>query len=110
MPSTSAKQHRFMEAVAHNQAFAKKVGIPQSVGKDFSAADKGKKFGRGGMAAINKQNTNHGRLSVKDSCAENVLQKCNAVCHGQLMLELLMVARWWLVIRSEPLVRRMKLF
>jgi hypothetical protein len=26
------------------------------------------------------------------------------------MLELLMVARWWLVIKSEPLVRRMKLF
>jgi len=29
-----------MEAVAHNPAFAKKVGIPQKVGKDFSAADK----------------------------------------------------------------------
>ena len=39
-----------MEAIAHNPAFAKKVGIPQSVGKDFSAADKGKKFKEGGMA------------------------------------------------------------
>ena len=38
-----------MEAVAHNSAFAKKVGIPQSVGKDFAAADKGKKFKGGGM-------------------------------------------------------------
>ena len=37
-----------MEAVAHNPAFAKKVGIPQSVGKDFSTADKGKKFKEGG--------------------------------------------------------------
>jgi len=37
-----------MEAVAHNPAFAKKVGIPQSVGKDFSSADKGKKFSKGG--------------------------------------------------------------
>ncbi len=45
MPSTSAKQHRFMEAVAHNPAFAKKAGVPQSVGKDFAEADKGKKFG-----------------------------------------------------------------
>lgn len=37
-----------MEAVAHNPAFAKKVGIPQSVGKDFANADKGKKFASGG--------------------------------------------------------------
>jgi len=48
MPSSSAKQHRFMEAVAHNPSFAKKVGVPQSVGKDFSNADKGKTFSRGG--------------------------------------------------------------
>ena len=33
-----------MEAVAHNSAFAKKAGVPQSVGKDFAEADKGKKF------------------------------------------------------------------
>jgi hypothetical protein len=42
MPSTSAKQHRFMEAVAHSPEFAKKAGVPQSVGKDFAAADKAK--------------------------------------------------------------------
>lgn len=48
MPSTSRKQHNFMEAVAHNPAFAKKVGVPQSVGKEFSKADKGKTFKRGG--------------------------------------------------------------
>jgi len=40
MPSTSAKQHRFMEAVAHSAKFAKKAGVKQSVGKDFAAADK----------------------------------------------------------------------
>jgi hypothetical protein len=51
MPSTSKKQHRFMEAVAHSPAFAKKVGVPQSVGKDFSNADKGKTFKRGGDMA-----------------------------------------------------------
>ena len=49
MPSVSKKQHNFMEAIAHNKAFAKKVGIPQSVGKDFSEADKGKKFKQGGI-------------------------------------------------------------
>jgi len=37
-----------MEAVAHSPAFAKKAGVPQSVGKDFSSADKGRKFGKGG--------------------------------------------------------------
>ena len=48
MPSTSKKQANFMAAVAHNPAFAKKVGVSQSVGKDFNTADKGKKFKEGG--------------------------------------------------------------
>ena len=39
MPTTSAKQHNFMEAIAHSPGFAKKAGVPQSVGKDFAAAD-----------------------------------------------------------------------
>jgi len=54
MPSTSAKQHKFMEAVAHNPAFAKKAGVPQSVGKDFASADKGKKFKEGGVMKESK--------------------------------------------------------
>jgi hypothetical protein len=48
MPSSSAKQHNFMEAIAHSPSFAKKVGVPQSVGQDFSSADKGRKFSKGG--------------------------------------------------------------
>jgi hypothetical protein len=48
MPSVSKKQHNFMAAIAHNPAFAKKVGVPQSVGKDFNQADKGRKFKEGG--------------------------------------------------------------
>jgi hypothetical protein len=48
VPSTSKKQADFMRAVAHNPKFAKKVGVPQSVGKDFSNADKGRKFKEGG--------------------------------------------------------------
>jgi hypothetical protein len=38
-----------MEAVAHNPSFAKKVGIPTKVGKDFAKADEGKKFKGGGL-------------------------------------------------------------
>ena len=51
MPSTSAKQAKFMRAVANSPKFAKKVGVPQSVGKDYEMADKkAKKFGEGGSA------------------------------------------------------------
>jgi hypothetical protein len=66
MPSTSKKQHNFMAAIAHNPSFAKKVGIPQSVGKDFNEADKGRKFGKGGatLQKINKQDTKHGKLDL----------------------------------------------
>lgn len=48
MPSVSKKQHNFMAAVANNPKFAKKAGVPQSVGKDFNEADKGRKFAKGG--------------------------------------------------------------
>jgi hypothetical protein len=53
-----------MEAIAHNKSFAKKVGVPQSVGKDYAAADKGKKFAAGGMARIGKQDTRHGKVDM----------------------------------------------
>jgi len=58
-----------MAAIAHNPAFAKKVGIPQSVGKDFNEADKGKKFGSGGATRadvqdVNKPKTNHGKMAL----------------------------------------------
>lgn len=43
MPSTSKDQADFMRAVAHNRKFAKKVEVPQSVGKEFSEADTVKK-------------------------------------------------------------------
>lgn len=41
MPSKSAKQARTMAAAAHNPQFAKKVGIPQKVAKEFNRADTG---------------------------------------------------------------------
>jgi hypothetical protein len=65
MPSVSQKQHNLMAAVANNPAFAKKAGVPQSVGADFVAADKGKKFGGGPRSrvyrqVVNKPETRHG--------------------------------------------------
>jgi len=48
MPSKSKPQAKLMAAAAHNPAFAKKVGIPTKVAKEFNTADKGKKFKEGG--------------------------------------------------------------
>ena len=48
MPATSAKQKKFFDAAAHNPAFAKKVGIPSKVAKEFSKASKGQTFKEGG--------------------------------------------------------------
>jgi hypothetical protein len=68
MPSTSKKQHNFMAAVANNPKFAKKAGVPQSVGKEFESADKGMKFGSSGTRAdrqgVNKPKTNHGNAAL----------------------------------------------
>lgn len=50
MPSKSRKQARTMAAAAHNPKFAKKVGIPVSVAKDFNQADAGT-----GILAKNRQ-------------------------------------------------------
>jgi len=49
MPSVSKKQRNLMAAAAHNPTFAKKVGVPVKVAKEFNAADKGHKFARGGI-------------------------------------------------------------
>ena len=40
MPSTSAKQARFMAMIAHDKGAAKRTGVPQSVAKEFNQADK----------------------------------------------------------------------
>jgi hypothetical protein len=36
MPAASKKQGAFMKAVANNPKFAKKVGVPAKVGKEFA--------------------------------------------------------------------------
>ena len=67
MPSKSKAQHNLMMAVAHSPAFAKKVGIPTSVGKEFAKADEGKKFRSGGTSAkqtVNLPKTHHGKEAL----------------------------------------------
>jgi hypothetical protein len=44
MPSKSPKQARMMAAAAHDPAFAKRVGVPQSVAREYNQADKGKRL------------------------------------------------------------------
>ncbi len=70
MPSVSAKQKKFMDAAAHNPAFAKASGIPVKVAKEFSEASKGQKFGkdtdtsRADLQKVNKPKTLHGKMSI----------------------------------------------
>jgi len=71
MPAKSEKQKKFMDAVAHNKAFATQAGVPQSVGKDFSKASKGMKFGKDRSVAtradrqtVNNPKTNQGKAEL----------------------------------------------
>jgi hypothetical protein len=66
MPATSAKQKKFMDAAAHNPAFAKEAGIPVGVAKEFSKESKGKTFGgsRADLQKINKPKTDHGKSAL----------------------------------------------
>ena len=59
MPSVSKKQERFMQAVANNPKFAKKAGVPQSVGKEFTKSGGGMatKMNPGMMAMMKKKST-----------------------------------------------------
>ena len=70
MPAKSEAQKRLMDAAAHNPEFAKKVGIPRKVAKDFSEASIGMKFKKGGATSqparqsVNEPKTNHGEQSL----------------------------------------------
>jgi hypothetical protein len=68
MPATSDKQKRFMDAAAHNPAFAKKAGVPVSVAKDFSEKSKSVKFGgsktRPDLQKVNEPKTRQGKTEL----------------------------------------------
>ena len=70
MPSTSKAQHKFMAAVAHSPSFAKKAGVPMSVGKDFNEADKGRKFSKGGDTMATKMNPFMAMIAKKKAGAK----------------------------------------
>jgi hypothetical protein len=64
MPSTSSKQASFMQAVAKNPKFAKKVGVPVEVGAEFVKEDKRKRTAtRPTMQKVNRRTTSHGAKS-----------------------------------------------
>jgi hypothetical protein len=54
-----------MAAVANNPSFAKKAGVPQSVGKEFSNADKSRKFKEGGDTMASKMNAGFMAMMAK---------------------------------------------
>jgi hypothetical protein len=75
-----------MAAVANNPAFAKKAGVPQSVGKDFSEADKGRKFSKGGdMKKMNMGGYADGGMAHKDvKMDKKMMQKAVNKHEGRL--------------------------
>jgi hypothetical protein len=82
MPSSSKKQHNFMAAIAHSPAFAKKVGVPQSVGSDFTKADKGKTFAKGGNTMATKGKLFGGKETYSEEMKEG-----RALKSGKLSLK-----------------------
>jgi len=82
MPATSEKQKKFMDAVAHNKGFAKKVGVPQSVGADFSEASKGMTF-KGGprmrpdLQKVNEPKTLQGKSELFKKGGDTMASKMN---------------------------------
>ena len=72
MPSKSKKQHNLMAAVANNPKFAKKVGIPQSVGKEYVKADEGRKFRSGGMAGCGTKKMKAGGMTKAKKTMRNL--------------------------------------
>lgn len=62
MPSRSMKQARLMAAVAHDASFARKVGVAQSVGREFNRADVGT-----GILSSKKRRKIRGILSFERS-------------------------------------------
>ena len=78
-----------MAAIAHSPAFAKKVGVPQSVGKDFNEADKGKKFGSGGktradIQKVNKPKTEHGKMAFFKEGGSIMATKNNGITKAKM--------------------------
>jgi hypothetical protein len=70
MPSVSKKQHGFMGKVAGSPAFAKKAGVPQSVGQEFMQADAGAGGMGAGMGGMKRGGKTHPKKMAKGGVAE----------------------------------------
>lgn len=57
MPSKSPAQARLMAAAAHDPAFAKRAGVPQSVAKEFNLEDKGLRLAEAMKAYAKRRST-----------------------------------------------------
>jgi hypothetical protein len=82
MPSTSKAQRNFMAAAAHNPAFAKKVGIPTKVAKEFNQADKGKKFVGGGMAKSDMKEDSKMDMAQDKAMVKSAIKQHDDQLHG----------------------------
>lgn len=82
MPSTSEKQARFMAAAAHSPSFAKRVGISQSVARDFNQADKGSKL----LSKAMKHRDDGGAAAglTDDSTKEEVLRRAREIAENPM--------------------------
>ena len=68
MPAKSKKQEKFMQAVANNPEFAKKVGVKQTVGKEFTkekGMKKVKKMNMGGNTSRMNRTEELGRVDAE---------------------------------------------
>ena len=80
MPASSEKQKKFMDAAAHNPAFAKAAGVPTKVAKEFSEKSKGLKFGSGtksrpDLQKVNKPTALHGKEALFKKGGETMDKK-----------------------------------
>ena len=85
MPSKSKKQQDFMAAVANNPKFAKKAGVPQSVGKDYEEADKMKgmkKYQQGGMSMKDVAMSKMGKQGYNDRLDESMGERNGPAMQG----------------------------
>ena len=85
MPSKSKKQQNFMAAVANNPKFAKKAGVPQSVGKDYEKADKMKgmkKYQQGGMSMKDVAMSKIGKQGYNDRLDESMGERNGPAMQG----------------------------
>jgi hypothetical protein len=89
MPAASKKQKHLMDAAAHNPAFAKKVGIPTKVAKEFSESSKGIKFRQGEITrpkqqGINKPKTDQGSMEVFKQGGQIMATKNNGITKAKM--------------------------